>query len=103
MQKLLEAGAEPNYCVPVTNMTAMHWLAYQNDHLSLKILLKNGGDQLIETHDGLLPIDVAGTTPSWICVDELLQHYSDTQKLPKPRAYHQDFSPVDQILNFKPN
>ena len=35
VQKLLEAGAEPNYCVPVTNMTAMHWLAYQNDHLSL--------------------------------------------------------------------
>lgn len=41
IDKLIRAGAWINYCNSVTLMTAMHWLAFNNDHLAIKVLLKN--------------------------------------------------------------
>ena len=53
-----------NYCKPETKMTALHWLAYNNDSKAIQTLLKTGADHLVFSHDENLPIDVAGTTPS---------------------------------------
>ena len=64
IETLLKAGANPNYCKPETQMTALHWLAYNNDEMGIKKVLEYGADHLTVTHDGLLPIDIAGTTPS---------------------------------------
>jgi ankyrin repeat protein len=81
-------------------MTALHWLAYNNDHTAIEVLLRNGADHLTLTHDGLLPIDVAGTTPSLKCVDVLLEHYTIMNKLPKPKPFHHDYTTVDKFLDF---
>ncbi len=81
-------------------MTALHWLAYNNDHMAIMVLLEGGADHLTTTHDGLLPIDVAGTTPSLKSVDVLLEHYSRKNDLPKPRAFHNDFSAIEKFLDF---
>ena len=64
INKLVEAGAEVNYCKAETKMTALHWLAYNNDSKAIQTLLKMGADHLVFSHDENLPIDVAGTTPS---------------------------------------
>ncbi len=82
-------------------MTAMHWLAYNNDHMAIEVLLKNGGDNLSLSHDGMLPIDIAGTTPSLKCVDVLLEHYSEQNKLPKPRPFHHDYSTIEKFLDYE--
>ena len=75
IEKLLEAGADPNYCKEATKMTAMHWLAYRNDGKAIDVLLRKGGDAFALSHDNNLPIDVAGTTPSWDSLRVLLNHY----------------------------
>ena len=41
VESLIKAGARVNYSNPVTKMTALHWLAYQNDPLAIDVLLKN--------------------------------------------------------------
>ena len=56
-------------------MTALHYLAFNKDCQAIKTLLKHGADMSAQTHDGNLPIDVAGTAPSLITVDSLLEHY----------------------------
>ena len=44
--KLIESGAAVDYCKPTTGMTALHWLAYNNDARAIKVLLKYGADSL---------------------------------------------------------
>lgn len=63
------------------------------------MLLKNQGDHLLLTHDGLLPIDIAGTTPSLESMDAFLKDYSDLNQLSAPRSFHNDFSSVDMYIN----
>lgn len=38
------------------------------------------------THDGLLPIDVAGKTPSLQCIDTFISHYQALNKIDVPRS-----------------
>lgn len=64
IELLLKAGANPNYCIPTTKMTALHWLAYNNDHAAVEVMLKNGGDPIAKNFEGLMAIDIAGTKPS---------------------------------------
>ena len=64
IKKLLEVGANPNYFRQQTHMTALHWLAYNNDREAIKVLLDAGANHIIFSHDQNLPIDIAGTTPS---------------------------------------
>ena len=99
IDKLIRAGAWINYCNSVTLMTAMHWLAFNNDHLAIEVLLKNKAEHSLLTHDGLLPIDIAGTKPSLQSLDILLRHYSSLNQLPAPREFHNDFSKVDMYLD----
>ena len=82
MKKLIDAGADINYKRYQTNMTAMHWLAYNNDIKAIKVLLDSGADHLILSHANNLPIDVAGTTPSYAVVDCLLDHFCLENCLP---------------------
>ena len=35
IEKLLQAGANPNYCKDRTKMTALHWLAFNNDVIAV--------------------------------------------------------------------
>ena len=63
-------------------MTAMHWLAHNNDPDAINVLLQSGkADHLIFSHDNNLPIDIAGTTPSLESIDILLEHYAEQNKL----------------------
>jgi len=101
IELLLKAGAKPNYCKLTTKMTALHWLAFNNDHTAVEMILRNGGDHLAKNSEGLLPIDVAGTTPSLKTVDTLLEHYSATNKLPPPRTFHNDFSTVEKFMDYE--
>ncbi len=101
IERLLKAGAKPNYHKNETQMTAMHWLAYNNDHFAIEVLLRNGGDNLIMSHDGLLPIDIAGTTPSLKCVDVFLEHYTEQNKLSKPRPFHHDYTTIEKFLDYE--
>ena len=75
IEKLLEAGANPNYCKEVTKMTALHWLAYNNDSKAIEVLLNKGADSQALSYDGNMPIDVAGTKPSFDSLRVLLDHY----------------------------
>jgi len=79
---LVEAGADPNYCRQETGMTALHWLAHNDDRAAIDVLLKLGADDLLFSHDQNLPIDVAGTTPSLSSVDAFLDNYSNEKKIP---------------------
>ena len=101
IELLLKAGAKPNYCKPTTNMTALHWLAFNNDYAAVKVILKFGGDHLAQNFEGLLPIDIAGTTPSLKTVDTLLEHYSVANKLPAPRQFHNDFTTVENFMDYE--
>ena len=91
VKKLLEYGANPNYCKPTNGMTALHWLAYNNDDRAIKTLLEvKDGDgnsmtnHLVWTYDENLPVDIAGSMPSYAALDTLLEHYSTTNNLHKP-------------------
>ena len=64
-------------------MTALHWLGHNDDTKAMKVLLDCGANHLIFSHDKNLPIDVAGTTPSFQSVDALLDHFSREKCLPE--------------------
>jgi ankyrin repeat protein len=81
---LLANGANPNYCKPLTQMTALHLLAFNNDSEAIKTLLSHRADMTAQTHDGNFPIDVAGTTPSLQSVDTLLEHYQTVNNIMVP-------------------
>ena len=81
VKKLLDAGANANYCKEETKMTALHWLSYNNDADAIAVLLSKDADNLIFSHDNNLPIDIAGTTPSLQSIDTLLTHYAASNKL----------------------
>ena len=42
VKHLVEAGADVNYNKQMTNFTALHWAAYNNDKNSVLYLLKHG-------------------------------------------------------------
>ena len=73
---ILDAGANANYCRERTKMTALHWLAHNNDRQAIQVLLEKGGNDLSFSYDNNLPIDIAGTTPSLASVDILLEFYA---------------------------
>ena len=83
IEKLLMSGADPNFARERTNMTSLHWLAYNDDKTAVNTLLNLGADHLIFSHSLLLPIDVAGTTPSLAVVDCLLEHFTKVNQLPE--------------------
>lgn len=91
-EKLLQANADPNFCKPETQMTALHLLAHNNDSKAIDVLLRYNAEWTAVTHDGLLPIDVAGTTPSLECIDTLLNHYKATNKIEGPSTKADDRS-----------
>ena len=98
IKELLRAGANAEYCKPNTQMTALHWLAYNNDSRAIDVLLQYQANHLAWTHDGLLPIDIAGTKPSYAAIDSFLQHYSYLNNLHKPREFHNTFDIIDKIM-----
>ena len=101
IELLLKAGANPNYQISTTKMTALHWLAYENDHTAVQIILQNGGDPIAKNFEGLLAIDIAGTKPSPQTVDVLLEHYSVANNLPAPREIHHDFTTVQKFMDYE--
>ena len=67
-------------------MSAMHWLAYNNDPEAIKKLLENGVDHLCLSLDRNFPIDIAGTAPSLESLDVFLDHYAAAHNLPKAQS-----------------
>ena len=98
VKELLRAGANAAYCKPNTQMTALHWLAYNNDSRAIDVLLQYEANHLAYTHDNLLPIDIAGTVPSYAAMDAFLSHYSYLNNLHKPREFHNTFDVIDKIM-----
>ena len=87
IKALLAAGAKADKTRKQTNMTAMHWLAHNNDPDAIKVLLNSQqADHLIFSHDNNLPIDIAGTTPSLEAVDVFLEHYAEQHNLMKAQS-----------------
>ena len=66
---LVDAGADVNYATGDTNMTAMHWAAYNGDFAVVRELLNRGGSHFTISHLGRLPIDVGGSSRAWDVVD----------------------------------
>ena len=62
-------------------MSALHWLAHNDDRLAIEVLLAKGGSDMNFSRDNNLPIDVAGSTPSFSSVDVLLEFYATQNKL----------------------
>ena len=79
-------------------MTALHWLAFNNDEVAIKVLLENAADTLALNSDGQLAIDIAGTIPSYGALDTLLHHYSEEKKLHPPQAYHTNKKMIRDVL-----
>ena len=79
-------------------MTALHWLAFNNDNKAITELLKNDADALVWTHDGQLPVDIAGTMPNPAALDALLEHYSSVNKLHEPQEFHTNMNRVNWLL-----
>ena len=54
IKKLFESGGniDKNYCKPTTRMTALHWLAYNNDEKAMKVLFERSADIFAFNHDG---------------------------------------------------
>lgn len=75
VDKLLEAGADPNYTKEATNMTPLHWAAYNGDRQTCRHLIQNGANVFVFGFNEQLPIDVAGYTPQYHVVDTLLEAY----------------------------
>ena len=99
IRALLNAGADMNKTRKETNMTAMHWLAHNNDPEAIKELLNSEkADHLILSHDNNLPIDIAGTTPSLESVDVFLEHYAAQTKLQKAQVTKKCENIVDAIM-----
>lgn len=105
VKKLLEYGANPNYYKPPTGMTALHWLAYNNDDRAIKALLEakdsDGNyktNHLVWTYDENLPVDIAGTVPSYAALGVFLEHYSNINNLHKPQTLHNKKLEAEKIL-----
>lgn len=77
----MTAGADANYCKSETRMTALHLLAHNNDCEAIETLLEHKADWTATTYDDLLPIDVAGTTPSLESIDTFIKHYIKENKI----------------------
>ena len=81
VEKLLDAGADPNYCRDATGMTALHWLGHNDDRAAIQVLLDKGADDLLFNHEMNLPIDIAGTTPALSSVDAFLDNFANEKKI----------------------
>ena len=73
IRTLLENGASIDYHKKTSKMTALHWLAYNNDRKAIKVLLEHKADYLFFNHDKQLAVDIAGTMPSYTALDYLLE------------------------------
>lgn len=98
IEKLLDAGADSNYCRPSTKMTSLHWLAHNDDIRAINVLLEKNADYLILSHDKNLPIDIAGTTPSYSSIDAFLDHYQKSHNLAHSGIRHLFTSKVNTIM-----
>ena len=75
VEKLLEVGADQDKSREVTQMTPLHWLAFNGDQWAIQVLLDNGANFSLMSRENNLPIDIAGTMPNYECIDTFLQHY----------------------------
>lgn len=72
---LLQNGADVAYATPDTHMTAAHWAAYNKDENVVRELLRSGAPHGKFSHMDRLPIDVAGSSRAFDCVDKFLNSY----------------------------
>ena len=73
IQILLNNGADVNIIEPVNGWTALHWLCYNGDLDSLKLLMKNGIIDFQPTFNGWFSIDLAGNRLSYSVVKFLIE------------------------------
>jgi ankyrin repeat protein len=59
VKALVEAGANINYIKNRTNLTALHWAAFNDDKAVVKLLLRHGANLYYSSTDET-PIDIAG-------------------------------------------
>lgn len=72
---LVQAGANIMHFTADTEMTCMHWAAYNKDANVCKWLLKQGSQPFKFSRVGRLAIDVAGSCKAWEVVDVFLDSY----------------------------
>lgn len=75
MQLLLEAGADANIVKKGTNMTPLHWAAYNGDEGVIKALLYAEADVNIFSHNMQLPIDIAGSGKKNEVIDVFMGYF----------------------------
>ena len=79
-------------------MTALHWLAYNNDRRAIEVMLAYEAYPFSWSHDELMPVDIAGSMPSYGALDGLLENFGETNKLHPPQAHHMKNIRVDKLL-----
>jgi ankyrin repeat protein len=72
VKELLANGADPNTYKFETQMSPLHWAAFNKDPKTCQVLLNKGADAERMNVQDQYPIDVAGYTPSLTCVDVFL-------------------------------
>jgi len=80
-------------------MTPLHWLAHNDDTAAIKVLLEKDANYLILSHDENLPIDIAGTTPSFGSIDAFLNQYQTKNQLVAQNGIRHMFTKkIDTIM-----
>lgn len=99
IESLVKGGADANYSRAATRMSALHWLAHNNDEQAIKSLLNLGADHLMLSHDKLLPIDVAGSTPSFASLDAFLDQFQKENGLnPQENNAHSSLKGLNDFV-----
>ena len=79
----------------------MHWAAYNADEGVVQYLLdQEGVDPYAYSHDGILPIDIAGHRPAVQCLDVMLGQFQKENDLNQCKQMKSDkMKDIDKILD----
>ena len=70
---LINNGADVNIIEPVNGWTALHWICYNGDLDSIKLLMKNGAIVFQPAYNGWFSIDLAGNRLCYSVVKYLIE------------------------------
>ena len=74
IEMLIQVGADIHIIEPINGWTAIHWLCYNGDLNSIKILMKRGAIIFQPAFDGWFPIDLAGNRQHFPVVKYLVEN-----------------------------
>ena len=73
-------GASPDHTTTDTEMTPLHWAAYNKDGDVCRALLGAGANQFVKSIMNRFPIVVAGSCRAWEVVDVFLDSFQEEEQ-----------------------